>query len=108
MTKREKQIKLLNTSVNKWNRYIRFCRKVNINFSADLSGANLRNSDLRNHDLSNSNLRSADLRYANLKNADLRDADLDFSCLDLSCKTLKMKNRYKNKKTNILPSMRNV
>ena len=110
MTKREKQIKLLKTSVAKWNRYVLFCRKINIDFYADLSSADLRSADLSYADLSSAdlsyadlsyanlryaNLRYADLSYANLRDAHLCDANLDFSCLGLSCKTLKMKTDIK-------------
>ena len=42
-----------------------------INFTADLSGANLRGADL-----SGANLSGADLRYANLSGADLSGVDL--------------------------------
>ena len=108
---KEKQVRVLKTNIQLWNRYIRFCLSVNVEFSADLSSAdlryanlssaNLRSADLRYADLRSANLRSADLRYADLRSADLRSAnlrsadlssaDLDMSCLPLWCGSLKAK-----------------
>ena len=62
----EKQVRVLKTNVKLWNRYIKFCLKINVEFSADL-------------------------RYANLSYADLSYADLDMSCLPLWCGSLKAK-----------------
>ena len=62
----EKQVRVLKTNIKLWNRYIRFCLSINVNFSADLS-------------------------YANLRCADLSYADLDMSCLPLWCGSLNAK-----------------
>ena len=78
---KEKQVRVLKTNVKLWNRYIRFCLSINIEFSADLRSANLRSSDLR----------YSDLRYADLSYADLRSANLDMSCLPLWCGSLTAK-----------------
>ena len=72
----EKQVRVLKTNIELWNRYIRFCLSINVKFSADLRYA----------DLSYADLRSANLRYA-----DLSDADLDMSCLPLWCGSLNAK-----------------
>ena len=95
---KEKQIRVLKTNIKLWNRYMRFCLSVNVEFSADLSDANLSFADLRSADL-----RYADLRYANLSSADLSSADLssadlryaDLSSADLSSANLRSANlRY--------------
>ena len=78
---KEKQIRVLKTNIKLWNRYMRFCLSVNIDFYANLSSANLRYA----------NLRSANLRYADLRYADLSSADLDMSCLPLWCGSLTAK-----------------
>ena len=98
---KEKQIRVLKTNIKLWNRYMRFCLSVNIDFYANLSSANLRYANLRS-----ANLRYADLRYANLSSADLSSADLssadlryadlssanlDMSCLPLWCGSLTAK-----------------
>ena len=93
---KEKQVKVLKTNVKLWNRYIRFCLKINVEFSADLSyakliSADLRSADLRSADLRYADLRFANLRYANLRFADLSSADLDMSCLPLWCGSLNAK-----------------
>ena len=62
----EKQVRVLKTNIKLWNRYIRFCLSINVEFFADL--------------------RSADLRFA-----DLSSANLDMSCLPLWCGSLKTK-----------------
>ena len=73
---KEKQVKVLKNNVKLWNRYIRFCLKINVEFSADLSSADLRSADLRSANLRYANLRYADLSYADLSYADLSSADL--------------------------------
>ena len=83
---KEKQIRVLKTNIKLWNRYMRFCLSVNIDFYANLSSANLRSANLRS-----ANLRYADLRYADLRYADLSSADLDMSCLPLWCGSLTAK-----------------
>ena len=72
----EKQVRVLKTNVKLWNRYIRFCLSINLEFYADLRSANLRYADLSSADLSSANLRSA---------------DLDMSTLPLWCGSLKAK-----------------
>ncbi len=49
--------------------------------NAELRNAELRNADLRNADLRNAELRNAELRNADLRNAELRNADLSYSDL---------------------------
>ena len=106
-TTKEKQIKVLKTNVKLWNRYIRFCLSINVEFSAnlrsaDLSSANLRFADLRfadlrSADLTSADLTSANLRYADLTSANLRSADLtsanlrsaDLSSSDLTSANLR-------------------
>jgi uncharacterized protein YjbI with pentapeptide repeats len=80
-TLKERLISVLKSDKEKFNRYVKFCLKITITFSADLSSA----------DLSYADLSSADLRSADLSSGDLSYADLDFSCLDLSCKSLSFK-----------------
>ena len=78
---KEKQVRVLKTNIKLWNRYIRFCLSINVEFSANLRSADLRSADLRSADLS-----SADLRSANLSSA-----NLDMSSLPLWCGSLKAK-----------------
>ena len=105
---KEKQVRVLKTNIKLWNRYIRFCLSVNVEFSAnlrytdlssaDLSYADLRSADLSYADLSYANLRYADLSYADLSYANLRSANLssaDLSYADLSYADLSSANlRY--------------
>ena len=58
---KEKQVRVLKTNIKLWNRYIRFCLSINVNFSA------------------------------NLRSANLSSADLDMSCLPLWCGSLNAK-----------------
>ena len=81
MDKKQKRIKLLTKNVKKWNRYIKFCLSIDMNFFADLSSADLSSADMRSANLSSANLRfanlrSADMRFANLSFADMRSANL--------------------------------
>ena len=97
----EKQVRVLKTNIKLWNRYMRFCLSVNIDFYANLSSANLRYANLRSANLRSADLRSANLRYADLSSADLSSADLryadlssanlDMSCLPLWCGSLTAK-----------------
>ena len=103
---KERQIEVLTGNVEKWNRYVAWCRRKQWDFKADLSKADLSKADLSKADLRWANLSEADLRWANLSEADLRwanlskadlskadlsEADLDFSCLPLWCGSLRMK-----------------
>ena len=110
MSIKQKRINCLKTNKKLWNRYMRFCRKVNPDFKVDLSGANLSGADLSwanlsgadlsGADLSEANLSEAnlfladlsgaDLSEANLSGADLSGADLDY-CIHFSCKWLNVK-----------------
>ena len=87
----EKQVRVLKTNIKLWNRYIRFCLSVNIDFFANLRYANLSFANLRSADLSSADLSSANLSSADLSSADLSSADLDMSCLPLWCGSLKAK-----------------
>ena len=82
----EKQVRVLKTNIKLWNRYMRFCLSINVNFSADL-----RSADLSSANLSYANLRCSDLSSADLRCADLSYADLDMSCLPLWCGSLNAK-----------------
>ena len=99
-TIKQKMIKVLRTNIPLWNRYIRFCRNIDSEWFADLTGADLRGvnlsqanlnwTDLTGADLTEASLRWADLRWTILSGAILSGADLDFSVLHLSCNSLKM------------------
>ena len=82
----EKQVRVLKTNIKLWNRYMRFCLSINVNFSA-----NSRSADLSSANLSYANLRCSDLSSADLRCADLSYADLDMSCLPLWCGSLNAK-----------------
>jgi uncharacterized protein YjbI with pentapeptide repeats len=117
-TIKEKQIEVLKSNIPVWNRYVQFCKRIDIIWGADLRGADLRGADLRYADLRGADLREADLRGADLREADLREADLryaalreadlrgadlrgadlDFSCLPLWCGSLKMKTDERQRK----------
>ena len=83
---KERQIEVLTCDVEKWNRYMRYCRSQKYDFYADLRSANLSYADLLYADLSYADLRYADLLYADLRSANLSHADLlyaDLSYADL-------------------------
>lgn len=67
-----KQLKLLKSGVEGWNKW----RKENSNAMIDLSEADLRLADLNKADLSRADLSGADLSGANLIKADLSRANL--------------------------------
>ena len=73
-------------NVRLWNRYVAWCRRLNPEWRANLSGAdlywsNLRMADFREADLSNSNLSNSDLSESDLRESDLRGADLRVAIL---------------------------
>lgn len=82
-TLKERQIKVLTGNVEKWNRYMAWCRRKQWDFKADLSKADLS---------------KANLSKANLSGANLSVSDLDFSSLPLWCGSLQMRTDIKQRK----------
>ncbi|MDY6893862.1 MAG: pentapeptide repeat-containing protein [Thermotogota bacterium] len=74
---KEKMVKLLRSSVAKFNKYRKDNPDVLVDLRlANLTGANLTGANLREADLRGANLREADLTGANLRGAFLRKACL--------------------------------
>ena len=75
---KERQIEaLIGGNIEKWNRYMTWCRRKQWYFKADLSGADLRWADLSGADLSRVDLSGANLSDANLFKANLIKANLN-------------------------------